>query len=53
MAEFNAGLQTQQEERYVISLFLPLLGGSITKFFMTVALAVPPLTMKNREYELN
>ena len=28
MAEFNAGLQTQQEERYVISLFVLLLGGS-------------------------
>ena len=32
MAEFNAGLQTRQEERYVIWLFLLLLGGSLTRF---------------------
>ena len=32
MTEFNAGLQKQQEERYVISLFLLLLGGSFTSF---------------------
>ena len=38
MVEFSAGLQTQQEERYVISLFLILLGGSFTRFFMTFAL---------------
>ena len=43
MAEFSAGLQTQQEKRYVILLFLLLLG-----FFMTIALAIPPLTVKNR-----
>ena len=29
------------------SLFLLLLGGSFTSFFMTVALAIPPLPMKN------
>ena len=44
MAEFNVGLQTWQEERYVITLFLLHLGGSFTSF--TVALAVPPLTVK-------
>ena len=44
MAEFIAGLQTRQEERYVIPLYLLLY-----KFFMTVALAVPPLTMKYRD----
>ena len=27
MVELNAGFQTRQEERYVISLFLLLLGG--------------------------
>ena len=32
MAEFNAGLQTWQEERYVISLFFFLQGGSSTSF---------------------
>ena len=53
MAEFNAGLQTQQEERYAISLFLLLLGVSFTRFFMTFALAVPPLTLKNRDCALN
>ena len=52
MAEFSAGLQTLQEERYVISLFLLLLGGKIYEFFMTVALAIPPLTMKNRPVRL-
>ena len=48
MAEFSAGMQTRQEERYVILLFLLLLGGSFYEFFMTIALAIPPLTMKNR-----
>ena len=32
MADFNAGLQTRQEERYVISFFLLLLAGSFTIF---------------------
>ena len=32
MEELSAGLQTQQEERYVILLFLLLLGGSFTSF---------------------
>ena len=32
----------------MILLFLLLLGGSFYKFFMTIALAIPPLTMKNR-----
>ena len=32
MAEFNAGSQTWQEERYVILLYLLLLGGSFTSF---------------------
>ena len=32
IAEFSAGLQTRQEERYVILLFLLLLGGSFTSF---------------------
>ena len=48
MAEFSAGLQTRQEERYVILLFLLLQGGSLNEFFMTIALAIPPLTVKNR-----
>ena len=48
MVIFSAGLQTRREERYVISLFILLLGGSFTRFFMTFALAVPPLTVKNR-----
>ena len=47
MAEFSAGLQTQQKERYAILLFL-LLGGSFYEFFMTIALAIPPLTVKNK-----
>ena len=38
MAEFSVGLQTRQEERYVILLF----------FFITIALAIPPLTVINR-----
>ena len=49
MAEFSAGLQTRQEERYVILLFLLLLGGKFYEFFMIIALAIPPLTVKNRE----
>ena len=32
----------------MISLFLLLLGGKFYKYFMTVALAVPPLTVKNK-----
>ena len=52
VAEFSAGLQTRQEEKYVISLFLLLLRGKFYKFFMTVALAVPPLTVKNRHVRL-
>ena len=32
IAKFRAGLQTRQEERYMISLFLLLLGGSFTSF---------------------
>ena len=32
----------------MISLFLLLLGGSFTWFFMTFALAVPPVSVKNR-----
>ena len=47
MGEFSAGLQTRQEERYVILLFLLVLGGR-QEFFMTIALAIPPLTVKNR-----
>ena len=47
MAEFSAGLQTWQEKRYVILLFLLLLGGSFT-ILMTFGLAIPPLTVKNR-----
>ena len=46
IAQFSAGLQTRQEERYVISLFLLLLGGSFTSF--SWHLVIPPLTMKNR-----
>ena len=48
MAEFSAGLQTQQEERHVILLLLTSSGGKFYEFFNTVALAVPPLTVKNR-----
>ena len=44
----SAGLLTQQEERYVILLFLLLLGGGFYMFSMTIALAIPPLTVKNR-----
>ena len=50
MAELNAGFQTWQEERYVILLFLLLLRGG--EFYMTVALAVPPLSVKNRDVRL-
>ena len=46
--EFSAGLHTRQEERYVTLSFLLLLGGSFTSFFMTIALAIPPLTVKIR-----
>ena len=53
MADINTSFQTRQEERYVISLFLLLLGGSFTRFFKTVLLAVPPLTLKNRGCVLN
>ena len=48
MAKFRAGLQTWQEERYVILLFLLLLGEVLRVFFITFALVIPPLTMKNR-----
>ena len=34
------------------SRFLLLLGGSFTSFFMTIALAIPPLTVKNRGVRL-
>ena len=47
MAEFSAGLQTRQEVRFVILLFLLLLGGKFYEFFMTIGLAIPPLTVKN------
>ena len=47
-AEFSAGLQTRQEERYVILLFLLLLGGSFLSFCVTFALVIHPLTKKNR-----
>ena len=47
MAVFSAGLHTRHEERYVTLRFLLLLGGSLTSFFMTIALAIPTLTMKN------
>ena len=42
MAEFSTGLQTRQEERYVIWFWL-LLGGDLT-----LALAGPPISAKNR-----
>ena len=48
MAEFSAGMQTRQKERYVILLFLLLMGGKFYDFFMTIALAIPPLNVKNR-----
>ena len=32
MAELNDGLQTRQEERYLIAIFLHILGGSFTSF---------------------
>ena len=48
MAEFSAGLHTRQEERYVTLRFLLPLGGIFTSFFMTIALAIPPLTVKNK-----
>ena len=48
MAQFSATLHTRQWERYVTLRFLVLLGGSFTSFFMTIALAIPPLTVKNR-----
>ena len=48
MAEFSAGLQTRQEERYVLLLFLLFLRGTFYEFFMTIALAIPPLTVKIR-----
>ena len=47
MVEFSAGMQTWQEERYVILLFLLLLGGIFYgEFFMTIALAIQ--IVKNR-----
>ena len=42
MAEFSTCLQTRQEERYVILL----------EIFMAVALAIPPLILKNRPVRL-
>ena len=48
MAEFSAGLQKRQEGRYVILLFLLLLGGVSRVFTMTIGLAIPPLSVKNR-----
>ena len=47
MAELNAVFQTQQEERYVIRFSYFFWG-----FYMTVALAVPPLYVKNRDVRL-
>ena len=46
MVEFSAGLQTRQEERYVI--LLTSSGVKFYKFFMTIGLAIPPLTVKNK-----
>ena len=48
--EFNAGLQTRQEERYVILLFLLLLGGSFTSFswHLRWSVVIHPLTVKYR-----
>ena len=36
----------------MILLFLLLLGVKFYEFFMTIALAIPPLTMKNRGVRL-
>ena len=47
IAEFSAGLQTRQEERYVISLFLLPLGGSFTRFSHDICAGHSPLTVKN------
>ena len=43
--ELNAGFQKRQEERYVIWLFLLLLGGGFSTY-ITGVLAIPPLHEK-------
>ena len=48
IVEFGTGLQTRQEERYVIMLFLLLMGGKFCEFFLAFALVIHPLTVKNR-----
>ena len=49
IAEFSTGLQTRQEERFVILLFLLFWGEEVRKeFFKTFALVIHPLTVKNR-----
>ena len=45
MAEISAGLQTRQEERYVISLFLLLLG-EVLRVFLDICAGHSP---SNRE----
>ena len=52
MAEFSADLHTRQEETYVTLRFLRLLWGSFTSFIMTIALAIPPVTVNNRGVRL-
>ena len=44
--EFSAGLQTRQEEGYVILLLLTSSGGKFYELFVTFALVIPPLTVK-------
>ena len=45
IAEFSAGLQTRQEERCDFA-FLTSSRGKFYEVFMTIALAIPPLTVK-------
>ena len=49
MAEFSAGLQTRQEDEGNCNFaILTSSGGKFYEFFMTIVLAIPPLTVKNR-----
>ena len=47
MAEFSAGLQTGKREKVCDFAFLTSSGGKFYKFFMTIALSIPTLTVQN------
>ena len=48
MVEFSAGLQDTARGKVCDFAFPTSSGGKFYKFFMTIGLAIPPITVKNR-----